>query len=78
MGLLWTRSVLASPSPILLTDGINILHSLQFFMNSLFISLLYKSQWYTEWQQIDKPDMISTHAKISCLITFLFCPFNNT
>ena len=29
--------------------------------------LLYRSQWYTEWQQIDRDNTISSHVKISMI-----------
>ena len=31
------------------------------------IQFIFKSQWYTEWQQIDKNDTLSSHVKISLL-----------
>ena len=33
--------------------------------------LLYKSQWYTEWKQIDINDTISSHVKISMISLIL-------
>ena len=34
---------------------------------SFHLVSLYKSQWYTEWSQIDKNDTISSHVKISVI-----------
>ena len=39
----------------------------QIFDSSTYTSLLYKSQWYSEWQQIHQNDTISSHVKISMI-----------